>query len=163
MKAIKTLKEYENKIHRNFRVDNKEQNYIKDIRRFVREYSYKNNIDYDYYSILFNLIENIKVEIHESISDNYKEKVETASELLIKLTKDNKNIENEFYISINDYRSDYEKLAEYLIKNADYWLNEIQEALKNEDYDLLSNGSFYMFVYSNYILCPDIYKYMKKD
>lgn len=77
---------------------------------------------------------------------------------LLTLSKDNKNVSNDFYKQVEKIQKDasdefsyYEKLFDFLVDNADIWLNEILRAIKIKDFDLLSNGTFYMFAYNSVI------------
>lgn len=77
---------------------------------------------------------------------------------LLTLSMDNKNVPNEFYRQVekilkdaSDEFSRYEKLFNFLVDNADIWLDEILSAIKKKDFDLLSNGAFYMFAYNSVI------------
>ena len=77
---------------------------------------------------------------------------------LLTLSMDKKNIPNEFYRQVEKIQEDasdelsrYEKLFNFLADNADIWLNEILSATKKKDFDLLSNGAFYMFAYNSVI------------
>ncbi len=77
---------------------------------------------------------------------------------LLTLSVDNKNVPNEFYRQVEKIQKDasdelsrYEKLFNFLVDNADICLDEILSAIKKKDFDLLSNGAFYMFAYNSVI------------
>ena len=117
--------------------------------RFIKEQDIDNSDE----SVLFAICKILKKKIKKPIDEELCELVEAANTCIIHLSAKGHCVKNEFYYKTNEIwkTNDDDRKYKFLKKNSKYWLNELQTAIKTQNYDLISNSMSLMLFFSNYI------------
>lgn len=128
--------------------------FIKEREAFKQDFIRKHNISSDDEVILYAVCDELKKRNLKKVDMELCELASLASDTIIKpAVKGEECIKNDFFKKRNDFWNKYEnekKYYKFLIKNSNYWITEIQTALKTKNYNLLMNNMSVVMDFSSF-------------